>query len=204
MRKPEKYDETSAGGEYTPVELGGHYMILKNVEETKSSTGKAMLKIMFDFDLKDKQGGYFMDSFKKDTRKDKKWSNQATKYILVNDEEGNTSRNFKSFCTSVERSNDYQIKWGEEISDWSGQFKNKKIGGIFGVELDYYNGEIKKKRVLRWFCSTDRVEGADIPEMTETKQYKEALKNTGSGSGSNSKDDFMDVPDIDDSELPWN
>lgn len=202
MRKPNNYDNTKTGGDFTPVDLGGHYMIVKNVEEMKSSTGKDMLKIMFDFDIKDKQGGYFMDAFKKDTREKKTWSNQATKYILVNDNDGNTSRNFKSFCTSIEHSNNYTIKWGEDI-DWTGQFKDKKVGGVFGEELDFYNGEVKKKRVLRWFCSTERVEGAEIPDISETKQYKEAMRNKPAEATTDA-DGFMSVPDIDDSELPWN
>ena len=201
MKKPNNYDATKTGGDYIPVDLGGHYMVLKAVEETQSKTGKDMLKIMFDFDIKDQQAGYFMDAFKADKREKKTWSNQATKYLLVNDKDGNTGKNFKSFITSVEKSNNITIKWGDEVSDWAGQFKDKKIGGIFGTELDFYNGEVKKKRVLRWFCSTDKVDGADIPDISETKAYKDAMRSTTS---SDSNNDFMSVPDIDESELPWN
>ena len=44
------------------------------------------------------------------------------------------------------------------------QFKNKKIGGVFGEQMDYYNGDEKKKRVLRWFVSFDKVADAQIPK----------------------------------------
>ena len=29
MQKPNNYDETQAGGEFTPVELGGHKLVIK-------------------------------------------------------------------------------------------------------------------------------------------------------------------------------
>ena len=44
MKKPNAFDETKVSGDFTPIELGGHHMIIKKVEETQSSTGKAMLK----------------------------------------------------------------------------------------------------------------------------------------------------------------
>ena len=33
MRRPNNYDEAKVQGEYTPVELGGHKMVIKSVEE---------------------------------------------------------------------------------------------------------------------------------------------------------------------------
>ena len=57
----------------------------------------------------------------------------------------------------------------------------------------------KKKRVLRWFCSIDKVADAVIPDLSETKAYKERPKNTGSAS-----DGFMNIPDGIDEELPFN
>lgn len=64
MQKPNNYDETQAGGEFTPVELGGHKLIIKQVNETKSKTGKDMIVVLFDFAEDDKQPGYFMSSFR--------------------------------------------------------------------------------------------------------------------------------------------
>ena len=196
MQKPNKYDETQAQGEFTPVNLGGHYMVIKKVEEMKSSTGKDMIKVCFDFDQNDSQPGYFTESFKNDIRPDKKWSNQATQYTLVYDNEGYSSKSFKTFCTCAEHSNNgFVINWGD---NWGDQFKGKKIGGVFGEEMDFYNGEVKKKRVLRWFISTDKVDGATIPDMAETKAYKNRPKESQPG-----EDDFMNVPQNIDDELPF-
>ena len=41
MNKPNNYDNTQAAGEFTPVELGGHKLIIKQVTETTSKIGRA-------------------------------------------------------------------------------------------------------------------------------------------------------------------
>lgn len=199
MNKPNGYDEAKAQGEFTPVELGGHHLVIKQVEEMQSSTGKPMIKVSFDFAPEDKQPNYFAEQFKNDIRPDKKWSNQATAYILVLDNEGKTSSKYKTFTTCVEHSNTgFEIKWG--IDNWGAQFKNKKIGGVFGEQMDYYNGDEKKKRVLRWFVSSDKVADAQIPDMSETAAYKQYKQNGAIASS----DGFMNIPDGIDEELPFN
>ena len=198
MQKPNNYDQTPAGGDFTPIELGGHKIIIKQVSETKSKNGKDMIVVLFDFAADDSQPGYFTEQFKNDIRPDKKWPNQATQYIMKEDSEGNTSRSFKTFCTCVEHSNaGFTVQW---IDNWGAQFKNKKIGGVFGEQMDYYNGEEKKKRVLRWFTSIDKVEDAVIPEITSTQAYKDHKNN----SPAPSSDGFMNIPDGIDEELPFN
>ena len=102
MKKPNNYENTQAQGEFTPVELGGHKMVIKSVEERMSKTNKPMIVVFFDFAPGDKQAGYFMESFKNDIRPEKKWPNQGTQYILTEDENGDCSRSFKTFLTCVE------------------------------------------------------------------------------------------------------
>lgn len=193
MKKPNGYDEAKASNGWEPVELGGHYLVIKQVEETKSSSGDDMIKVFFDFDKNDKQADYFADSFKNDIRPDKKWAFQATEYIMVNDyqDKSKTSRAFKTFITCVEHSNNMEVKW--DVENWAAQFKGKKIGGVFGEQMDYYNGEEKKKVILRWFVSTDNVEDAEIPKMTESKAYKNRPQDDG----------FTNVPDDVSEELPF-
>ena len=113
MNKPNAYDETQSGGEFTPVELGGHKLVIKQVNETKSKTGKDMIVVLFDFAEDDKQPGYFMEQFQNDIRPNKKWPNQATQYILTEDAEGKCTRNFKTFTTCAEHSNaGFSVQWG--------------------------------------------------------------------------------------------
>ena len=199
MQKPKSYEETQSQGEWIPVELGGHKMVIKQVNEKQSQTGRNMIVVLFDFAPDDEQAGYFMDSYKNDTRQDKKWPNQATQYILTEDKDGKCSKSFKTFCTCVENSNTGFTCWKNDQFDFAG-IKGKKIGGVFGEQMDFYNGEEKKKRVLRWFCSIDKVADAVIPDLSETKAYKERPNNTATGA-----DGFMNIPDgIDDGELPFN
>jgi hypothetical protein len=199
MLKPNGYDEAKAGGDFTPVELGGHYLIIKQVSERLNKNNQPMIVVLFDFAPNDKQPGYFMEQFKNDIRPDKKWSNQATQYINVYDSDGKTSRAFKTFTTCVEHSNTgFETQWGDNFCN---QFKEKKIGGVFGEQMDFYNGEEKKKRVLRWFLSTEKVDDAQIPDMTETAAYKEYKNNAAIANNGG----FMSIPDgIEDGELPFN
>ena len=196
MQKPNNYDETPAGGYFTPVELGGHKLIIKQVNETKSKTGKDMIVVLFDFAPDDVQPGYFTEQFKNDIRPDKKWPNQATQYILTEDNEGKTSRNFKTFCTCVEHSNTvFTTQWGD---NWGAQFKNKKIGGVFGIVEEEYNGERKKKRKLRWFTAYDKAKDAGVPEdkLLNNAPTQPAPASAGDG--------FIYCPDGIDEELPFN
>ena len=160
MQKPNSYDEVKAGGEFTPIILGGHHMVIKNVEETTSKAGKPMLKISFDFAKNDSQPEYMMNEYKNDIRPDKKWPHSGTQYILTEDKEGKCSRSFKSFITAFEASNKCEAIWGEKFA---AQFKNKKIGGVFGKVENEYNGKVTMRHELRWFCSVDNAKTAAIP-----------------------------------------
>ena len=201
MKKPNNYENTQAHGDFTPVEFGGHKLIIKQVTETTSKTGKPMVVVLFDFAPDDIQPGYFMEQFKNDIRPEKKWPNQATQYILTEDENGDCSRSFKTFITCVEHSNSgFTTQWGDAFAK---QFKNKKIGGVFGSQMDYYDGKEKEKRVLRWFISVDKVTDAKIPEMSETHAYKNHINGYAPGS-TPAGDGFMNIPDGIDEELPFN
>ena len=200
MNKPNNYENTQAQGDFTPVELGGHRLIIKQVNETTSKKDKPMIVVLFDFAQDDVQPGYFMKQFKDDIRPEKKWPNQATQYILTEDENGNCSKSFKTFITCVEHSNSgFSVQWGDAFEK---QFKNKKIGGVFGPQMDYYDGREKEKRVLRWFVSIDKVADAKVPEMSETQAYKNHINGYVPGS-TPAGDGFMNIPDGIDEELPF-
>lgn len=200
MRKPNNFEETQIQGDFTPVELGGHKLIIKQVTETKSKTGKDMVVVLFDFADNDIQPGYFTEAFKNDIRPEKKWPNQATQYILTEDQDGNCSRSFKTFISCVEHSNEgFATQWGDGFSK---QFRNKKVGGVFGPQMDYYNGREIEKRVLRWFTSMDKVSDAQIPAMSETQAYKNS-KNGYPVNASPVGNGFVSVPDGADEELPF-
>lgn len=192
MQKPAGYDEVQVGGDFTPAELGGHHMIIKAVKEQESKTGKPMIVVAFDFAKNDKQPGYFSELFDKDIRPDKKWPASGTNYIMAMDyqDPSKTSKSFKGFITSFERSNNVTAIWGDKFCD---QFKGKKIGGVFGIVEEEYNGKVSKRHKLRWFCDDNKADSAPIPD--------EKLLNTSSGA--TSSEDFMNVPEGSDEEIPF-
>ena len=196
MQKPNNFDETKAGGEYTPIELGGHHLVIKQVEETTSKNGKSMLKIFFDFAKNDRQPGYMTEEYKNDIRADKKWPHAGTQYILTEDSDGNCSKSFKSFMSCFERSNNCTAIWGDKFA---AQFKNKIIGGVFGQVENEYNGQRKMRNELRWFCSDDKVEGAAIPEA----KYLGGSAPLGASSNKASAGPDVNVPEGTDEELPF-
>ena len=190
MNKPQGYDSVTVGGDFTPIELGGHTAVIKRVRETTSRSGKPMIQIAIDFDSQDSQPGYFTEIFKSDTRQDRKWPYQGTQYILTEDREGKCSRQLKSFITSVERSNNSECDWGPAFEGW---FVNKKVGIVYGENEEEYDGEVRTRRRIRYFCTYDKAKEAAVPEKRLLqKPVMTALT-----------EDFVNVPDGAMDEIPF-
>ena len=181
FEKPMGYDEVQAGGEFTPIELGGHKLIIKKIEEVQASNGSTYLKVSFDTAQDDKQPNYYSEQWKKDTRDNKKWGGVAN--IFPTDREGKTSKTFKQFCTSIERSNNSQIQWG---TGFESSIINKFIGGIFGEE-EYYNsvGEVKTAKKLFYWASVESIAEAKIPNKREVEKIDD------------------DITPVDDGDMPF-
>ena len=189
MQKPKNYDNVSAGG-FTPIELGGHKMVIKQVSERKNKNGGDMIVVAFDFDVNDKQAGYFKQLFLDDVRPDKKWPINGTAYInVLNTQNGDCSKNFKSFCTCVENSNKgFNINW--DAKDFGLQFKGLAIGGVFGEVENAYNGKITTRHQLRWFCNYDDAGTAKVPAT----KFLNTTAATNAPKPSTPVDDDEDVP----------
>ena len=162
MLKPVDFDRTTAYGEFTPLELGGHLCIIMSVEETTSSTGKDMLVNSLDTAPQDKQPGYYMEQWNSDTRPEKKWGCRV--FQLVLDKDSNTNSGFKTFNTAVEKANPgFQVQWGD---GFEACFKNRLVGGVFGRE-QYENayGDLKWSTKCVQFRSVEAIQkGVDVPE----------------------------------------
>lgn len=202
MQKPNNFDETQAGGDFTPVTLGAHYGVIKNVMERTTKNGDPMIVVSIDFDKKDEQAGYFMDAFRNDTRPDKKYPNQANNYITT-EYMGKCTRGFKSFIKAYADSNKLKeddIKWG---SDFATQFKNKKIGVVFGNVEELYNGEQKMRRKIRWFCDYAKVPDQRIPEDKLLDAQSTQNMQRTSSAGAPPASAFVNVPEGVDDEIPF-
>lgn len=193
MNKPNSFDDVNAGGDYTPIATGGHHAVIMSVKEQKSSTGKDMIVVAIDFGKNDSQQGYFKAQFDNDNRADKKWPYQAVQYIVTEDGAGKCSKSFKSFITSFENSNNTTTNWGDKFAN---QFKGKKIGVVYGEVEEEYNGEVKTRRRIRWFCNDAKVEEQKVPEKKYLPGAPAKPANSGDG-------DFMNVPEGIDEEIPF-
>lgn len=192
MQKPTGYDETQTNSGVTPVNLGGHTATIMRVQETTSKNGRPMLQVAIDFDSKDEQPGRFKQMFDDDNRQDKKWPFQGTQYILTEDQDGKCSRSFKSFITSVEESNNAECQWGSNFESW---FKKKRVGVVFGEVEEEYNGEIRTRRRIRYFCDYNKAKDAAVP-----------MKKLFTGARPVQKpdiDEFINVPETSEEEIPF-
>ena len=196
MQKPTVYDEAKAG--FEAVNLGGHYAVIKQVSEKNSSTGKPMIVVLFDFDQNDPQKGYFTDMFNSFDKEPKKWPFAGSKYIMVQDyqDPSKTSRNFKSFVTTVEKSNNVKVAWGG--ANWGKQFIGKKIGVVYGEEEQEYNGETSMRRVPKWFCLYEKAKDASIPAPKLLPAKAPAASSTDS-----EIDGFLSLPENTEEEIPF-
>ena len=198
MQKPSGYDEVQTIEQYTPVDLGGHYAVIKQVSERRTENGKDMIVVLFDFCKPDKQAEYFKKQFENNDRKDKKWPFTGSKYIMINDynDPTKTSKAFKTFCTCAEKSNGMSIVWNG--NGWGKQFTGKKIGVVFGEEEHEYNGKISMRHNPKWFCVYDKVGEQDIPRP------KYLNGSSPSTAPAKTDDGFMDIPnDSTDEEIPF-
>lgn len=192
MYKPNRYDETQISR--PKVEEGGHKAVIKKVEEAVSRSSKNMIIVYFDFESSDCQPGFFAKEFRDDVRPEKKWPVLGRKYILVEDSEGNTNRDFKAFVTSAEESNNFKVNWEGDYS----QFVGKKIGAVFGPVENEYQGRTFIRNELRYFCSVEKAATAEVPKLKELKPATSSQPPVASNG-------FMTIPDeLNDPELPFN
>jgi len=150
--------EVKEFGEYEVLELGGHACIIRSADKYTGQTGNESLRIQVDIDTTDKQAGFFQKQFDNDTRTDKKWSNGATKYYSLKEE--NLSM-LKAFITAVENSNN-----GFKFDMDETKLKGKKIAGVFGwEEYEKQDGTVGVATKLTQIRSLDKLNEIKIPRV---------------------------------------
>lgn len=195
LNKAKNYDEIQVNEDFTPLELGGHKGIIKNVEEYKSEvSGNTSLKVEVDTDKTDKQPNYYQEQYDNDDRENKKWSTGATKYVSLRDDE-NCVKMLKAFITAVENSNaNFKYDWTKDTN----QLIGKKVGLVFGWE-EYKNDkdEIKLATKLTQFRSIDKVDNVKIPKVKLLNgTFVEYETYNNSANDTNSTDPFSEIGDI--------
>jgi hypothetical protein len=167
FRKPKDYDDVKVGGDFKILPADGYVCEILKAEETKSRAGKDMIKFIFDISEGD-FAGYFKDMYdnwkaSSDDPKSVKWPFTGTKWILLLNNEGQTNRDFKSFCTALEDSG--TDVWKNDTFDATA-LKGAKLGIIFRREEQEYNGATSWRTVPWGFRSVKAIEDGsfNVPE----------------------------------------
>ena len=186
--------EAKEFGEFTPLALGGHEIkILDAREYTSEISGKTSLKVCVDIAGNDEQAGYFKKQYDENPSADKKWSNGATRYLSLANEQ---IAYLKGFITSLEKSN-AGFKFNTK-GNWE-QLKGLKLAGVFGLE-EYQDqeGEIRTATKLVQFRSLDKLNEIKTPRVKlitgDLIDYEE-YKNRGNNGATSSSGSAVSVED---------
>ena len=200
MKKIDNWNEIEAKGmdDFKALPIGAYECkIINAVENHNEQSGKTTLKVMVDI-----ASGEYKDYFKKrydnNTAIDRKWDNNATKFLAF---EGENTSFFKGFITIVENSN-VGYKWNWEEST----LRDKKLVGVFQYEEYKKQDGTKALKVrLTKFRSLDKlgkIEVSDSVKMldgtyTSYDDYMEKVEEKKPFS------DFGNIVEISSDQLPF-
>ena len=154
MRKPNDFDNVQPYEERKKLPAGGYVCEIKRAEETKSSTGRDMIKIALEIAEGEYRGFFFQEYLdRKKFKEDAKWPYEGTKWQMVYDKDGNTDRTFKGMITSIEAEN-VKIQWNQNFCN---SIKGAMLGVVYGEEETEYNGISYWRAVPKFFCSCEDI-----------------------------------------------
>lgn len=164
MNKPYDYDTTQAYTGQAPLPPGGYVCrVMQVLETTAKSSGAPMLKISLDIaegEYKDRFAGLY----RADTSSDRKWKCVANQLVYDPNNTNSTNKGFKSFTTSVEKSNQgFVIQWGDRFAEC---FKNKLVGVVFRREqyVSDYDNSLQFSTKPAFFRSVEDIRnGVPVP-----------------------------------------
>lgn len=162
MEKIKDFEKVEAKGmdDFKGLPIGAYECVIKDARINHNEiTGKNTLKISVDIasgEYKD----FFKKSYENDTRIDKKWNNNAVRYLAY---EGENVSYFKGFLTIVENSNPgYKWDWEEST------LKDKKLVGVFQYEeYEKQDGTKGIKVRLSKFRSLDKLKDIEVSDSVK-------------------------------------
>jgi hypothetical protein len=198
------------------IELGGHIckVLGVNIEQiTSKKDGQVynILNVKFDIEAPDEQAGFYNRRFAEDAKKDAmtaKWKGNYRLTIPTNASPDFAKTNWKTFITSIEKSNP-----GVQINGNAGFDENilvgKVFGGVFGLEeftLPTDGRTITFARI-RFVRSTEKIEEVQIPNVKlldgSYMKYEEYMEKKDNENTSNNTTTNTDTGIIDDDSLPF-
>lgn len=197
IKKFNDYEQTKSYGSFEQLPKGGYVLQIKGVETRTNQKGDYLF-ISADI----YEGDYiqfFTREYKNQQSEDKKWHCNYLLNIPTDDgseQDGWTKRRFKTFTEALEDSNaGYHFDWDEQ------KFKGKLIGGLFN-EREYETNDGQIRRATNWggVTSTENIRSGNY---TLPKDRPIQRSFTAPAPSIPASDDFMQLPDGLESELPF-
>ncbi len=156
------FDKIEAKGmdDFRGLPIGAYECVIMDARVNHNEqSGKDTFKVSVDIasgEFKD----YFRKMYENDTRIDRKWNNNAVKYLSYT---GDNIAYFKGFLTVVENSNQgYKWDWDET------KLKGKKVCGVFQYEeYEKQDGTKGIKVRLTKFRSLDKLKDIEVSDSVK-------------------------------------
>lgn len=156
------WNEIEAKGmdDFRGLPIGAYECMIKDARiNHNEQSGKNTFKVSIDIasgEFKD----YFQKMYEADTRIDRKWNNNAVRYLAY---EGDNVAYFKGFITTVENSNvGYTWDWDET------KLKGKKVCGVFQYEeYEKQDGTKSVKVRLSKFRSLEKMKDIEVSDSVK-------------------------------------
>ena len=151
------FNEVKIGGDFTPLPGGGYVCRIRKAQMTTNGNNLPMVEVMIDIaegEFKGYFNGLYQDRIGKDPNA--KYPYNGILKITAVDENGNTKKNFKSFCTAVERSNNMELPRHDEA------FLKALVGKGVGVlyqreEYEGSDGKTHWSTKPKWFRDVETI-----------------------------------------------
>ena len=198
MEPIKDFDKVEAKGmdDFRGLPIGAYECVIKDARlNHNEETGKNTLKISIDIasgEYKD----YFLKAYETDTRIDRKWNNNAVRYLAY---EGDNVSYFKGFITTIENSNvGYTWDWDET------KLKGKKVCGVFQYEeYEKQDGTRGIKVRLSKFRSLDKLKDIEVSDSIKMLDGSYVSYDDYMERKEDKFADFKDCVEINESDLPF-
>ena len=193
------FDKIEAKGmdDFKSLPIGAYECVIKDARiNHNEQSGKDTFKVSVDIasgEYKD----YFQKMYEADTRTDRKWNNNAVRYLAY---EGDNVAYFKGFIKTIENSNiGYSWDWDET------KLKGKKVCVVFQYEeYEKQDGTKDVKVRLNKFRSLDKMKDIEVSDKVKMLNGSYMSIDDYNERKEESNDpfkDFGDIVEIDDNIL---
>ena len=201
MERIDNWEKVEAKGmeDFKALPIGAYECIIKKAQIHKNpESGKESFKVAVDI-LSGEYKDYFKKRYDSNTNADKKWDNNAVRYLAF---QGDNVAYFKGFITCVENSNvGYKWNWDETT------LTGKKICGVFLYEEYKKQDGTKAVKVrLNKFRSLEKMKDIEVSDSVRMLDGSYMSIDDYNERKEDKKDayvDFGDVVEISDDDLAF-